>query len=133
MIRILLLIILAVPALFGQCQQILGSPTLPRIQGYIQETETKEPISGVKLEMVRLHPDGSEAEVVDTRTTNDKGYFRFKRSKDQVYRIRIHVPNRKLQPLSIRQGGIGMRTDGGLMNFLFLVDKSDCIAIQLAR
>lgn len=83
--------------------------------------------------MVRLQPDGSEAEVVDTRTTDAKGYFRFKRSKDQVYRVRVQMADRKLESLSLRQGGIGMRTGGGLMNFLLLVDKSPCVAIQLTK
>lgn len=132
MIRILFLIALAVPALFGQCRQELGTPTLPRIQGYLQDSAGK-PITGAKLEMVRLKPDGSEAEVVDSRTTDGKGYFRFKRSKDQIYRVRVLLPDRKLEALSIRQGGIGMRTGGGLMNFLFLVDKTPCVAIQLTR
>ncbi|MCW5964926.1 MAG: carboxypeptidase regulatory-like domain-containing protein [Bryobacterales bacterium] len=132
MIRILLLVALTLPALFGQCNQELGTPTLPRIQGYLQDS-TGKPITGAKLEMVRLKPDGSEAEVVDSRTTDGKGYFRFKRSKDQIYRVRLLIPDRKLEALSIRQGGIGMRTGGGLMNFLFLVDKTPCVSIQLTR
>lgn len=132
MIRILLLLALALPMLFGQCRQELGTPTLPRIQGYVQHMDGK-PISGAKLEMVRLNPDGTEGEVVDTRNTDGKGYFRFKRSRDQIYRVRLAIEDRKFEPLSIRQGGIGMRTGGGLMNFLFLVDKSPCISIQLTK
>lgn len=132
MIRLLLLLALTLTALFGQCRQELGTPTLPRIQGYLQHIDGK-PITGAKLDMVRLNPDGSEAEVVDSRSTDAKGYFRFKRSKDQIYRVRVSVPDRKLEALTIRQGGIGMRTGGGLMNFLFLVDKTACIAIQLTK
>ncbi len=132
MIRILLFLALALPSLFGQCQQAPGIPTLPRIQGYLQDIDGK-PIVGAKLQMVRLKPDGTEAEVVDTRTTNDKGYFRFKRSKDEIYRVRLTVPNHQLEPLRIRQGGVAMRTGGGLMNFLFLVEKSSCVAIQLTK
>lgn len=132
MFRLLLLVALALPAVFGQCQQNIGIPTLPRIQGYVRDADHK-PISGAKVEMIRLHPDGSEAEVVDTKTTNSKGYFRFKRSKDEVYRVRLHVPDRKLEPMSIRQGGIAMRTGGGMMNFLFQLDKSECVGIQPTR
>jgi hypothetical protein len=132
MIRLLLLLCLFLPGLTAQCQRDLGIPTLPRIQGYVQDTDQK-PMPDVKLEMVRLNADGSPAEVVDTRTTDAKGYFRFKRSKDQIYRVDVHVPERDLEPLVIRQGGIAMRTGGGLMNFLFLVDNTSCIAIQLTR
>ncbi len=132
MIRLLILLSLTMPLLVGQCQQVVGTPTLPRIQGYLKHVDG-DFIPGVKLEMVRLNVDGSEAEVVDTRTTDSKGYFRFKRSKDQVYRVRFQMPGKQLEPLALRQGGIGMRTGGGLMNFLLLVDKSPCVAIQMAK
>lgn len=132
MIRLLLLLTLALPVLLGQCQQEIGIPTLPRIQGYVRNVD-KAPLAGAKVEMIRLNPDGSEAEVVDTKTTDAKGYFRFKRSKDQVYRVRLHVPDRTLEPMAIRQGGIAMRTGGGMMNFLFQLDKTSCIAIQPTR
>ncbi|MCU0226533.1 MAG: carboxypeptidase-like regulatory domain-containing protein [Bryobacterales bacterium] len=132
MIRLLILLALAMPVLVGQCQQAVGTPTLPRLQGYVKQADG-DFLPGVKLEMVRLNPDGSEAEIVDTRTTDAKGYFRFKRSKDQIYRVRIQLQDRKLEGLSLRQGGIGMRTGGGLMNFLLLVDKSPCVAIQLTK
>jgi hypothetical protein len=133
MIRLLLLFCLLLPGLHAQqCQRDVGIPTLPRIQGYIQDLD-QNPISDVKLEMVRVNPDGSPAEIVETRTTDAKGYFRFKRSKDQIYRVNVHIPDRKIEPLVIRQGGVVMRTGGGLMNFLFLVDKTPCISIQLTR
>lgn len=132
MIRLLLLVSLCIPVLFGQCRQDLGIPTLPRIQGFVRDMDEKV-MPGVKLVMIRLNPDGSEAEIVDSRTTDAKGHFRFKRSKDQIYRVRMEVPGRELEPLSIRQGGIVMRAGGGLMNFLLLVDKSQCISIQLTR
>lgn len=132
MIRLLLLLCLVLPGLMAQCQRDLGIPTLPRIQGYVQDAD-HEPLTDVKLEMVRVNADGTPAEVVDTRTTDSKGYFRFKRSKDQIYRVNVLIPDRELEPLVIRQGGIAMRTGGGLMNFLFLVDDSSCIAIQLTR
>jgi|GEM_PF-2232543 len=129
MLRLFLLLTLALPILFGQCQQDLGIPSLPRIQGYVRDADDK-PLTGVKAEMVRLNPDGSEAEVVDTKTTDAKGYFRFKRSKDQTYRVRLHVPDRKLAPMTIRQGDVLMRAGGGLMNFQFNVDKTECVSIQ---
>lgn len=129
MLRLFLLLTLALPILFGQCQQDLGIPSLPRIQGYVRDAGDK-PLTGVKVEMVRLNPDGSEAEVVDTKTTDAKGYFRFKRSKDQTYRVRLHVPDRKLAPMTIRQGDVLMRAGGGLMNFQFNVDKTECVSIQ---
>jgi len=132
MFRLLLLITLALPALFGQCQQNLGIPTLPRIQGYLRDVDHK-PVTGAKVEMIRLNPDGSEAEVVDAKTTDSKGYFRFKRSKDQVYRVRLQVADRKLEPMSIRQGSVVMRTGGGMMNFLFQLDKTPCVGIQPTR
>ncbi len=129
MFRLLLLLALALPALFGQCQQNLGIPALPRIQGYVRDADHK-PLPGAKVEMIRLHPDGSEAEVLETKTTDSKGYFRFKRSKDQIYRVRLHAPGRTLAPMSIRQGGIAMRAGGGMMNFLFQLDKTECVSIQ---
>lgn len=132
MFRLLLFATLTVPALFGQCQQNLGIPTLPRIQGYVHDADHK-PLAGAKVEMIRLKPDGSEAEVVDSKTTDSKGHFRFKRSKDEVYRVRLHAPNRQLAPMSIRQGGIAMRAGGGMMNFLFQLDKTECVGIQPTR
>ena len=118
--------------LCGQCQEGVGIPTLPRIQGYLQHLD-ETPIAGVKIEMLRINPDGTVAETVRTETTDKKGYFRFKRDKDQVYKFRIAMSGRKLEDVRLRQGSTAMFPGGGLMNFVLIVDDTPCVGISLTK
>ena len=120
------------PSLFGQCQEGVGIPTLPRLQGYLQKLD-ESPIAGAKVEMLRMNPDGTVAGTVRTETTDKKGHFRFKRDKDQVYKIRVTVGDRKLEEVKLRQGSTAMMPGGGLMNFVLIVDDTACIGISLTK
>ena len=130
--RLFLLLCLASSLVFAECQEGVGTPTLPRIQGYLKGAE-EAPLAGVKVELVRLKPDGSEDGVVDTRTTDKEGRFRFKRAKNQDYHVRIHSSGPKRAPVRVRQGSVAMLPGGGLMNFVFFVDNTECIGISLTE
>lgn len=114
------------------CQQGVGVPTLPRLQGYVRDSESKA-IAGVRLELVRLKADGTADGTVQTETTDAKGHFRFKRHKDEIYAVRIGLEGRQLEDLKLRQGSSAMLPGGGLMNFVLVVDKSNCVGISLTK
>ncbi|MDZ7639757.1 MAG: hypothetical protein U5J83_16145 [Bryobacterales bacterium] len=114
------------------CQQGLGVPTLPRIQGYVQDAQ-ENGMAGVRLELVKLNPDGSAGGILQTETTDEKGRFKFKRHKDQIYALRVSSGERKFEQLKLRQGSSAMMPGGGLMNFVLLVESSSCISLSLTR
>lgn len=115
-----------------QCQVGVGVPTLPRLQGYVQDLQEK-PIVGARLELVRLRPDGTEERVLQTETTDAKGRFRFKRHRDEIYAVRVTVGDKKFEELKLRQGSTAMLPGGGLMNFVLLVEETPCIGLSLTR
>jgi hypothetical protein len=115
-----------------QCQVGLGVPTLPRLQGFVQDADEKG-IAGARLDLVKLRPDGSEERVLQTETTDPKGHFRFKRYKDEIYAVRVTVGDRKFEELKLRQGSTAMLPGGGLMNFVLLVEQTPCIGLSLTR
>lgn len=143
MIRLLCFVVLSVAAMFPlagsaqvrdvpKCQVGLGVPTLPRIQGFVRDSDEKA-IAGARLDLIKLRPDGTEERVLQSETTDAKGHFRFKRHKDEIYGVRVSAGDRKFEELKLRQGSTAMLPGGGLMNFVLLVESSPCIRISLTR
>lgn len=141
--RLLLLITAAVaslafPATSGaqlrevpRCQEGVGVPTLPRIQGYVKDVSEKG-MAGVRLELLTLNTDGSIGSAIQGVKTDSKGHFRFRRHKDNIYALRV-AADRKFDDLKLQQVSHAMMGIAGPTNLVLILEKPPCISLSLAR
>lgn len=115
-----------------RCQQGMGVPTLPRIQGYVRDASGNG-VAEVRLELLTLNTDGSIGSVIQTETTDRKGRFRFKRHKDRIYALRVTSGDSKFDDLKLQQVSNAMMSSSGPMNLVLILEKSPCITLSLAR